>query len=117
MREKGLSPNDITYSILIDSFCENGKLDVAFYLLDRMIEEGIKLTVYPYNSLICGCSKFGNLSKAETLLDEMVKKRLPPPIVVTYTSLISGYCREGVEVVYDGAGGKLEISVSPNQAH
>ncbi|KAF5196783.1 Pentatricopeptide repeat-containing protein [Thalictrum thalictroides] len=93
MKGLGLSLNDVTYSILIDSFSKSGKLDVALFFLDKMVEEGVRPSVYPSNSLIDGCSKLRKLSISEKLFDEMTKVGLTPT-VVTYTSLISGYCRE-----------------------
>uniref|UniRef100_A0A6N2MIX4 Pentacotripeptide-repeat region of PRORP domain-containing protein n=1 Tax=Salix viminalis TaxID=40686 RepID=A0A6N2MIX4_SALVM len=89
MGEKGLCANDVTYSILIDSFCRRGELDNAIQFV-----AGIKITVYPYNSLINGHCKLGNLSAAVSCFDEMIDKGLKPT-VVSYTSLISGYCNKG----------------------
>nr|VDD59126.1 unnamed protein product [Brassica oleracea] len=44
-----------------------------------------------YNSLINGHCKFG---AAESFMAEMINKKLEPT-VVTYTSLMSGYCSKG----------------------
>ncbi|KAL0390192.1 UNVERIFIED_CONTAM: putative pentatricopeptide repeat-containing protein [Sesamum calycinum] len=74
MEEKGLLINDVTYNIIINSFCKRGNLDEAIIFLGKMLSAGIKPTVYPYNMLISGQCKLGKLSAAEKLCIEMNEK-------------------------------------------
>ncbi|EYU34904.1 hypothetical protein MIMGU_mgv1a023254mg, partial [Erythranthe guttata] len=64
VNEMGLLVNDVSYNIIIHSFCKRRKVDEAVSVLGKMLGAGIEPTVYPYNMLISGQCKLGKLSEA-----------------------------------------------------
>ncbi|KAM3197773.1 hypothetical protein ACQJBY_073075 [Aegilops geniculata] len=59
MLDRGVVPNDVTYPILIHSLCKRGMVEDALHIFHRLQEKGVRLTVYPYISLINDCYKTG----------------------------------------------------------
>ncbi|KAG5144166.1 hypothetical protein JHK82_019861 [Glycine max] len=81
----GLSPNIVTYNILINGFCDVGKIDTAVRLFNQLKSNGLSPTLVTYNTLIAGYSKVENLAGALDLVKEM-EERCIPPSKVTYNS-------------------------------
>lgn len=52
MRVKGVSPNEHTYSALIDGYGKLGMVEKAEAVLDEMIKASIKMNVVAYTSII-----------------------------------------------------------------
>ncbi|KAI9110523.1 hypothetical protein K1719_018389 [Acacia pycnantha] len=116
----GFVPADAAVSGILEGLRKQGKIDTAYIVVikkgdvaisyfDKMIESGIKVTVYPYNSLINGQCNHGNLSAAESLfmamtnkgvsqakdfIDSLHKKGLKLN-ELCYSALLQGYCQEG----------------------
>ncbi|KAJ7943968.1 Pentatricopeptide repeat-containing protein [Quillaja saponaria] len=80
-------PNHVTYNILINALCENGRLDEAFRYKERvgktrealkirddMLAKGIIPNSVILNSLFQGFCKSNQMDRAEHLLEEMLVK-------------------------------------------
>nr|AYM00921.1 pentatricopeptide repeat protein [Salvia miltiorrhiza] len=93
MSNSNISLNVITFSILIDAYCKERKMEEAEDLLEIMKQRNVCPTVVTYNTLIDGYCLRGKLTKHK-VLDSMVDKGLKPNIV-TYNCLLNGYCRKG----------------------
>ncbi|KAG5375230.1 hypothetical protein IGI04_039826 [Brassica rapa subsp. trilocularis] len=89
---RGITPNVITFSALIDSFVKEGKLKEAKELYNEMIARGIDPDTITYNSLIYGLCNEKRLTEANQMMDLMVSKGCDPSIV-TYSIFINGYCK------------------------
>ncbi|KAD2275738.1 hypothetical protein E3N88_41498 [Mikania micrantha] len=85
--------NDVfTYCILINGYCNMGRLKEADDLLKEMNRKGIDANSAVYNALINGYSKNGNMVKALELCGQMVVNGVEVN-VITYSTLIDGYCK------------------------
>ena len=85
--EDGLSPNKVTYSILIEWCSKNGNMEKAYELYTQMKEKGIQSSVFNGNSLMLGFLKSRSLENAFKLFDEAVECRILK--VFTYNYLLS----------------------------
>uniref|UniRef100_A0ACD5ZAV2 Uncharacterized protein n=1 Tax=Avena sativa TaxID=4498 RepID=A0ACD5ZAV2_AVESA len=76
-------PNAISYSVILKSFCDNGRSQRAFDLLRVMDKKGANHSpgVFSYNTVINGFLKEGEVRKACHLLQEMVRKGVVPDVV------------------------------------
>lgn len=57
MRARGLAPNRVTYSALINTCGRAGQLARAFQTLDEMCNAGIEPNVVTWTTLIDACGK------------------------------------------------------------
>ncbi|XP_044416291.1 protein Rf1, mitochondrial [Triticum aestivum] len=93
-RMPGDMPDVISYSVIIKSFCDNGRSHRALDLLRMMTKKGYDHSpnVVSYTIIIDGLIKEGELSKACALFHEMMQQGVVPD-VVTYSSIIDGLCK------------------------
>ncbi|KAJ6394060.1 hypothetical protein OIU77_023319 [Salix suchowensis] len=99
LKMKGFLPTTETYGIMINGFCKNRSFKAVDRLLVEMKERGLDVNVQVYNSIVDaqikhGCKIENDLRSALKLFGQMVKQKYMPN-VVTYTSLINGFCRTG----------------------
>lgn len=100
----GVLLSSYTFSSLIYSFCSQGKMDEAIQILELMTNEKNK---YPFDNFVCSCviSGFLNVGKADLAVkffENAVNLGCLKPNAVTYTALVSAYCRLGrIEEVGD----------------
>lgn len=87
MRLLGLSPNHISFSILIDICGGVGNVEGALQLLKTMIDIGIRPDVIAYTTAIKVCVENKNLNMAFSLFSEMKQHRIKPNLV-TYNTLL-----------------------------
>ncbi|GAB2217321.1 hypothetical protein Droror1_Dr00000495 [Drosera rotundifolia] len=81
-------PTVVTYTVMIGGYCNQGNVDKALDLLDRMM---VSPNGVCYNTLLKGFCDSGELDKALELLDRMKVA----PDVVSYTTLLKGLCDSG----------------------
>jgi pentatricopeptide repeat protein len=100
MEQSGVRPTAHTFSILIMSACDSGRMDVAmrvFMELDNITqhwETGYKMNVYALTLLMAGYLRLGDRLKAKEIYDEMVLRGISPTSV-TYASILNAYAAEG----------------------
>ncbi|XP_043710490.1 pentatricopeptide repeat-containing protein At5g02830, chloroplastic [Telopea speciosissima] len=94
MKTAGLSPNHISWSILIDIGGNSGNAGGAIQALKTMQDEGIKPDVVAYTAAIKACVENKNLKIAFLLFEEMKGHRLQPNLV-TYNTLLRARSRYG----------------------
>ncbi|KAL0382560.1 UNVERIFIED_CONTAM: hypothetical protein Scaly_0543300 [Sesamum calycinum] len=95
MEEEGFHPDIVTYNMLIDRYCKEGRLKDAVYLYNIMFRRGVVPDMITYTALIYGLCKGGNVREAHRLFQLMVHRGLKPD-AVSYNTLIYGYCKEGM---------------------
>ena len=91
LEDIGFNPDEITFGILIDWSCHEGKLKNAFIYLSEMLSKCLKPNICSYNALISGVFKEGMWKHAQDILDEMVDQGTPPD-VSTFRILLAGFC-------------------------
>jgi len=76
--DQNVSPDLITFSILIKANCDHGKLEEALSLLDEMVELRLRPDEVVFNNLIIGCAQLGNAVLGKQLYHDMVKSGVRP---------------------------------------
>ncbi|KAH9060953.1 hypothetical protein EDB87DRAFT_1808159 [Lactarius vividus] len=100
MEQSGVRPTAHTFSILIMSACDSGRMDVAmrvFMELDNLTQQwetGYKMNVYALTILMAGYLRSGDQLKAKEIYDEMLLRGISPTSV-TYGSILNAYAAEG----------------------
>jgi pentatricopeptide repeat protein len=74
MKEMGIRPDVICYTVLIDRHCKTDNLQDAIALFDVMIDRGLKPDTVTYTALLSGCCNRGDVDRAITLVNEMSSK-------------------------------------------
>ncbi|CAH9086999.1 unnamed protein product [Cuscuta epithymum] len=72
-KKYGVSPDMVSYGILIRSYCEVGSSELAMEKLKEMGEKGMKVNAIPYTTIMNSLYKKGMSKEAEKVWDEMVK--------------------------------------------
>jgi pentatricopeptide repeat-containing protein PET309 len=99
MEQSGVRPTEHTFSILIKSAVDSGRMDIAmrvFMELDSLAqvwETGFKVNVYALTILMAGYLRLGEQSKAREIYDEMLFRGISPSSF-TYGSILRAYVAE-----------------------
>jgi len=79
MDRLGIPPNIITYGAILKGYCQEGKLDKAYELLQSMRETtDFTPDEIMYNSLLDGCARQGLWERALSVLSEMEEAKVKP---------------------------------------
>jgi leucine-rich PPR motif-containing protein len=78
---------------MIKGYCKYGQLEQAMETFDKLKSLEIKTDEVLYNSLLDGCSKNKNLTKAFEVFEIMQKDPNCQPTTVSYNSLIDACVR------------------------
>nr|GMD94168.1 pentatricopeptide repeat-containing protein At5g62370 [Ipomoea batatas] len=97
MIRKELLPNHVTFTILIDGHIQNGKIDLAVNLFNKMNELGCVPDNIVYNTMIRGFCKAGRLLDALSVSNTMLKKGLSPS-KASYENLLQCFCANKLTV-------------------
>ncbi|KAL2230433.1 pentatricopeptide repeat-containing protein At2g17525, mitochondrial [Sesamum indicum] len=87
-------PCAVGRSLRILQLCQEGGIEEAKQILDKMIEEGGFPSALVYASLIQGFSKSGRMKEAVELMNKMIGHGYFP-VASTFNALISGFCQLG----------------------
>ncbi|CDP06691.1 unnamed protein product [Coffea canephora] len=94
MKMEGLSPNNITWSILIDICGGSGNVHGALQILRSMHQAGTQPDVVTYTTAIKICVEHKNIKVAFSLLAEMKRYQIKPNLV-TYNTLLRARSQYG----------------------
>eukprot|EP01084_Bolivina_argentea_P236248 397283_1 len=95
MQKRNITPNVYVYSILFHAFNQNNKPYFSDNYLNQMINiHKIKPDVFVLTTLFGGCTKHGNVKRAEKIL-KMFEQYNVSPNSFTYTELIDTYGQSG----------------------
>ncbi|URE03795.1 hypothetical protein MUK42_21088 [Musa troglodytarum] len=95
--ELGLAPDAEAFNCLLNSLAKSRSLDLCWDLFGEMRRIGVPLNSYTFNILIhalCRGSSKEDI-RAEEFLEEMESEGFDPD-VITYNTLMDGYCRRGM---------------------
>lgn len=106
--DRGLRPNSATYTLVMQSVCSAGLMDIAeelFTMMDANAEQSelptsmreIKPDVFVFSSLVAGYLKAGEPVKARACLTEM-RRRDIAPTSITYGIIVGSFLRLNTEV-------------------
>lgn len=65
MDSQGAHPDIMTYGILLDGLCDNGELEKALELLNRMPKSEMDLDIIIYNIIIHGICNASKVDETE----------------------------------------------------
>ncbi|KAG6520104.1 hypothetical protein ZIOFF_017136 [Zingiber officinale] len=92
----GFSPNADAFNCLLHSLAKAGSHDQCWNLYGEMRTTGVLPNTYTFNILILSlCRGSDGSARAVEFLDEMESEGFDPD-VVTYNTLMDGYCRKGM---------------------
>lgn len=96
MKRRRKHRNTILYTTLIKGYGLEKDLRNALMLFREMKEEGVPYNTITYNSIIDACIKCSDVQIAEELLREMMSQgNSLEPDLITYSTLLKGYCHVG----------------------
>uniref|UniRef100_A0A5B7AR55 PROP1-like PPR domain-containing protein n=1 Tax=Davidia involucrata TaxID=16924 RepID=A0A5B7AR55_DAVIN len=103
MTRKGVVPDEMFLSALIDVAGHAGKVDAAFEILEKARNQGIHIGIVSYSSLMGACSNVKDWRKALELYEDIKSIKLKPT-VPTMNALITVLCdgeqlQQAVEVL------------------
>lgn len=78
-----ISPDKVSYGILVRSYCERGMPESAMKTLSEMEEKGVEVTPVTFTTILGSLYENGKNDEAEAFWNEMVDKGCSPD-VVTY---------------------------------
>ncbi|KAK9723976.1 hypothetical protein RND81_05G038500 [Saponaria officinalis] len=99
MQEVNMARNAATYTVLINGYETNGKMEEAKMVYEDLSKGGVEVDVYLYTALISRYCKKEDMKQACRLFDEMAGKKVAPTshtygaLINAYNSLASGLCK------------------------
>ena len=60
-------------------------------IVQGMLEVDVKFIIVTFNTLVDGCARCGEMGNVESILDGREKRQIAPD-VITYSTIIKGYC-------------------------
>ncbi|EXB59125.1 hypothetical protein L484_014620 [Morus notabilis] len=73
-KKYGVSPDGISYGILVRAYCQKGETDKAMETLSEMEKNGVEVSVVVYTTIMDALYKKGEAEEAEKLWETMAKK-------------------------------------------
>ncbi|CAL5031825.1 unnamed protein product [Urochloa decumbens] len=95
IKEGLYSPDVWSFNVVIKGVCRVGNVQKALELFERMDEFGCSPDTVTHNILVDGLCRVKEVNRGRELLRRLQKDGVCMPNVVTYTSVISGYCKAG----------------------
>ncbi|THH16418.1 hypothetical protein EW146_g4230 [Bondarzewia mesenterica] len=102
IEDAGVRPTIHTFSLLIQSACDAGLMDVAtsiFRELEKFSkdwETGLHINAYALTIIMAGYLRLGNKLKAKKVYDDMLARGIQATSI-TFGSILRGYSNEGNE--------------------
>merc|ERR1719274_412747 len=91
MRRRCVKPTSIT---LLKGFAQARQPERVHAVYEEMLDAGISCNTVSYNTMIDANARTGNMAKAAELFSSMNAHRVSPD-VITYSTLVKGYCQAG----------------------
>ncbi|XP_072939179.1 leucine-rich PPR motif-containing protein, mitochondrial [Epargyreus clarus] len=94
LEKKGIEPNRVTYQRLMWRYCQDGDMDGALNVLEKMRELKMPVSEPVLNALVMGHSFLGDTEGAKVVMQTMSGAGLQPTNH-TYALLACGYAKDG----------------------
>ncbi|PQM32603.1 pentatricopeptide repeat-containing protein [Prunus yedoensis var. nudiflora] len=95
MDVSGIGPNAYTLNILINCCCHLNQMGFSLSVLGKFFKLGLELDVCTFTTLINGFLLENRVAEAATLLHKMMREGNCQPNVVTFNTLVKGFCMRG----------------------
>ncbi|KFK40233.1 hypothetical protein AALP_AA3G348000 [Arabis alpina] len=69
-----ITPDKVSYGMLIKSYCDSGSSDKAMEIMRDMEVKGVEVTIIAFTTILGSLYKNGEIDVAESLWNEMVRK-------------------------------------------
>ncbi|KAL5215791.1 hypothetical protein ABZP36_007192 [Zizania latifolia] len=89
------SPDVWSFNVVIKGVCRVGDVQKALKLVERMNEFGCSPDTVTHNILVDGLCRVNQVDRGRQVLRRLQTDGVFMPNVVTFTSVISGYCKSG----------------------
>ena len=103
LEKAGIKPDNRTYSLLLQSACDAGRMDIAsdlFWQMDEIAEKqkerGLSVTVHALTILLAGFLRQGDKIKAKSVCDEMAARGIQPS-AISFGAILKAYAKEGTQ--------------------
>eukprot|EP00927_Polykrikos_kofoidii_P020416 TRINITY_DN19686_c0_g2_i1.p1 TRINITY_DN19686_c0_g2~~TRINITY_DN19686_c0_g2_i1.p1 ORF type:complete len:379 (-),score=50.89 TRINITY_DN19686_c0_g2_i1:20-997(-) len=83
----------VTYCSILKGFARQKSFDKTWAVYLEMLEHRFELTIVTFNALIDACATCGEMSRVPELVESMSCQNIQPNLI-TYCSIVKGYCRE-----------------------
>ncbi|KAK6136000.1 hypothetical protein DH2020_030272 [Rehmannia glutinosa] len=91
----GISVNEYTMNIAIDSCCLSNRVNDGFSILGLFFKRGCVPDGFTFSSLLKGLFRENRIIEAQELFQKIVRERLCELDVVTYGIVVYGLCKAG----------------------
>merc|ERR1712203_506260 len=85
--------NAIIYGSVLKGFMQQKNFDRVWTLHGEMQELRLQYSIVTFNILVDVCAHTRGMDRVPALLEEMERQGIPPN-VITYGTIIKGYCHE-----------------------
>jgi len=92
---KGVEPNVVTYSSLMNAYAMCGQVEGAEAVLERMQVQGVQPNLITFNSLATAYARDGNIAGAADVLRRMQTDAHVMPNTVSYNAVLSAHAQLG----------------------
>ncbi|XAR73885.1 hypothetical protein NMG60_11008003 [Bertholletia excelsa] len=76
----GFLPDEVSYGMLVKSYCQSGSPELAIETLKLMEEKGVEITRITFTTIVDALYKKGDSHEAERMWNEMLKKGCLPDV-------------------------------------
>ncbi|KAL6190700.1 hypothetical protein ACLB2K_037094 [Fragaria x ananassa] len=106
----GIASDAYTLNITMNCYCHLNQMEYALSVLAHFFKLGLRITVPTFNTLIHGFVLRNRVADAARLFDKMVVGGHCQPNVVTFSTLIKGFCAIGNNTAAIQLLGKMEAN-------
>ncbi|XP_078166093.1 pentatricopeptide repeat (PPR) superfamily protein [Carex rostrata] len=110
------TPDVWSFNIVLKAFCSSGDVYGALEMLDKMRKLGYSPDIITHNTLVNGMCKANQVDGAYNFMKKLQLEGLGVTNVITYTSVITAYCKIGkmceAHKVFDEM---LDSGIKPNR--
>mmetsp|Transcript_77027 Transcript_77027/g.237831 ORF Transcript_77027/g.237831 Transcript_77027/m.237831 type:complete len:1025 (+) Transcript_77027:111-3185(+) len=86
--------NAVIYCSVLKGFTHQKQFERVWLVYEEMVHLKLQFTIVTYNALIDACARAGDMRRVQSFLHDMAKQNIEPN-VVTYSTIVKGYCQEG----------------------
>lgn len=86
--------NAIVYCSVLKGFCHQKCFKRVWEVYNEMKKAKLQFTIVQYNALIDACARSSEMVRVQPLMEDMARQNIEPNLV-TYSTIIKGYCTEG----------------------
>lgn len=90
-----MKPDSVFFNAVINAFAESGNMEEAMKALEKMKENGHRISTSTYNTLMKGFGIAGQPEQSMKLLEQMLINGMARPNLRSYNVLVRAWCSTG----------------------